>query len=224
MSDRGVGRVDEPGEAPALNASPGIRIRPYEPADLDAVYEICLRTGDSGEDATHLYDDPKALGHLYAGPYVTLEPDLAFVLEDESGVCGYVIGVLDTRRFSRAVSERWLPQLQSVLPDPVGEPEEWSPTERVYHQIHHPRPQFPTELEPYPSHLHIDLLPRAQGRGHGRHLIETLLAALTERGSPGVHLGVDSRNVRAQGFYRKVGFVELSNEGKTTVRMVRQLP
>ena len=42
----------------------------------------------------------------------------------------------------------------------------------------------------YPSHLHIDLLPRAQGQGHGRLLIESLLDLLRAEGSGGVHLGV----------------------------------
>jgi hypothetical protein len=74
-------------------------LRPYAPKDFDAVYKVCLKTGDAGRDATHLYKDPKALGHLYVGPYVTLKPSLAFVLEDELGVCGYVLGALDTKIF-----------------------------------------------------------------------------------------------------------------------------
>jgi len=40
-------------------------IRPVSQADLDALYEICLRTGDAGEDATHLYSDPRLLGEIY---------------------------------------------------------------------------------------------------------------------------------------------------------------
>jgi ribosomal protein S18 acetylase RimI-like enzyme len=193
---------------------PELHIRPYQAADLDSVYRVCLLTGESGEDATGLYEDPKALGHLYAGPYVTLEPELAFVLEDQDGVCGYVIGALDTRRFHQAMVERWLPPLQAVLPDPQGDREGWSRTERAYHRLHHPRLSFPAALEPYPSHLHIDLLPRAQGRGFGRRLMETLLAALAEQGSPGFHLGVGSSNARAREFYRKVGFVEIFREGE----------
>ncbi|MEX2535133.1 MAG: N-acetyltransferase [Trueperaceae bacterium] len=202
-------------------------VRPYRPEDLESVYQVCLLTGDSGEDATHLYDDPKALGHLYAAPYVMLEPDLAFVLEDEEGVCGYVVGAFDTRTFKQAMVDRWLPPLQAVLPDPQGDREAWSPTERMYHQVQHPRAEFPETLEPYPSHLHIDLLPRAQGQGYGRDLMETLLAALAEKGSPGVHLGVARSNVRAQGFYRRMGFEEHGREGTGTnqgIRMVRRLP
>src|SRR5665213_4601378 len=41
-------------------------IRPYRADDLAALYEICLKTGDSGKDATALYDDPKLIGHVYA--------------------------------------------------------------------------------------------------------------------------------------------------------------
>ena len=34
-------------------------IRPFEPADLDRLYLICLRTGDAGADATELVVDPR---------------------------------------------------------------------------------------------------------------------------------------------------------------------
>jgi ribosomal protein S18 acetylase RimI-like enzyme len=61
--------------------------------------------------------------------------------------------------------------------------------------------------------MHIDLVPRMQGRGIGRPLIETLAAALRVQGSRGLHLFVGDRNKRAQGFYRHVGFTELSAEG-----------
>jgi hypothetical protein len=64
--------------------APGFILRRYRPEDLDALYDICLKTGDTGEDATGLYRDPEVLGHLYAGPYATLEPELAFVIEDEA--------------------------------------------------------------------------------------------------------------------------------------------
>ena len=64
-------------------------------------------------------------------------------------------------------------------------------------------------LAEYPAHLHIDLLPRLQGRGVGRRLVDTLLDALRRRGVPGVHLGVDAANTRAIGFYEHVGFAPI---------------
>jgi len=77
------------------------------------------------------------------------------------------------------------------------------------HRIHHPW-ATPGELASrYPSHLHINLVPRLQSSGHGRRLISTLIDALRRRGSRGVHLGVRPANVRAIGFYRHVGFTQL---------------
>ena len=192
-------------------------LRSYQPTDLEAVYDICLKTGDSGEDATHLYDDPKALGHLYAGPYVALEPELAFVLEDEAGVCGYILGAFDTESFYQRLLTEWLPHIRQDLPEPAGDPATWSRTERLYHVIHHPLETgyaiLHAPLRPYPSHLHIDLLPRAQGQGQGARLMQGLFEALRERGSPAVHLGMGVSNTRAGRFYEKLGFTELLRVG-----------
>ena len=63
--------------------------------------------------------------------------------------------------------------------------------------------------ERYPSHLHINLVPRLQGRGIGRRLIATLISALRDHGSRGLHLLVGRANQHAVGFYRHVGFSEL---------------
>jgi ribosomal protein S18 acetylase RimI-like enzyme len=190
-----------------------IWIRPYRPDDLDALYRICLETGDSGQDATHLYRDPMLLGHVYAAPYGTLEPRLAFVLEDQAGVSGYVLGALDTAEFEDRLEREWWPHLRAKYPDPDGLPaEKRTPDQRIAHMIHHPHRTSAELVARYPSHLHIDLLPRAQGGGNGRRLIESLLDALRAQGSRGVHLGVGGANVRAIGFYRHMGFQEIARE------------
>ncbi len=184
-------------------------IRPYQPTDIDAVYNICLKTGDAGEDATHLYNDPNILGHIYVGPYVTLSPELAFVLEDPTGVCGYVLGALDSLSFYKQMQTVWLPKLQAQVPDPSGDPATWTPTEHGYHQVHHPKKTLPNPLHTYPSHLHIDLLPRAQRQGNGTKMMTVLLAALQAQGSRAVHLSMDPDNKRALRFYTKFGFARI---------------
>jgi hypothetical protein len=78
-------------------------IRPYRDSDLDDLYRICLQTGDAGQDATSMFDDPRLLGHVFAAPYALFEPSLAFVAEDEAGVGGYIVGALDSRAL-----EKWL--------------------------------------------------------------------------------------------------------------------
>lgn len=189
--------------------APGFSIRPYEPKDLDALYDICLKTGDTGEDATHLYSDPKLLGHLYAAPYATLEPDLTFVLEDERGVCGYILGALDSKAFDAWLEREWFPGLRERYPEPGGDPGTWTRDERLIKQFYKDDSGDNALLKDYPSHLHIDLLPRAQGRGNGRALMETFLGALKAKGSPGVHLGTSPQNLRAERFYKKMRFTEL---------------
>jgi ribosomal protein S18 acetylase RimI-like enzyme len=69
----------------------------------------------------------------------------------------------------------------------------------------------------YPSHLHVDLLPRLQGQGWGRRLVDTLVERLRAAGSTGLHLGVATANTGAQAFYRAVGFTELADDGVSVV-------
>jgi ribosomal protein S18 acetylase RimI-like enzyme len=181
-------------------------IRNYEPRDLDAVYRICLETGSSGKDATHLYRDPKVIGHIYAGPYVTLEPECAFVLTDEEGVGGYIIGARDTHAFEKRQEAEWWPGLRQTYADPSEKPREsWTTDERMAYLIHH-SPRTPRRITgSYPSHLHIDLLPRFQRKGFGKKMIDHWLDAMRKLGSRGMHLGVGVANERAVRFYEAYG-------------------
>ncbi len=64
-------------------------------------------------------------------------------------------------------------------------------------------------LHDYLAHLHIDLLPAFQGAGHGRELMETFFDAAAHAGAAGIHVGVDAQNLRAFGFYHRLGFEQL---------------
>ena len=191
-----------------------VRIRPYVRSDLDALYRVCLRTADNGQDATSLFRDPKLPGHVYLAPYVTFEPSLAFVAQDASGAAGYIVATLDSQAFSQRLERDWWPALRAAYPEPPEEVFETLPYPEQYalHAIHQP-PHTADELASrFPSHMHIDLLPPLQGRGLGRRLIETLVAGLRAHGSPGLHLVVANGNQKAIGFYRHVGFTEFPIE------------
>jgi ribosomal protein S18 acetylase RimI-like enzyme len=188
-------------------------VRPYAPFDLHALYEICLRTGAAGEDATDLVEDPQLFGHLYAAPYAVLEPEHAFVLDDGTGrAVGYVLGALDTVAFEARCEAEWWPPLRARYPERPGGT---TLDDLLVALLHHRLPRRDDVLDRYPSHLHVDLLADVQGRGWGRRLMTTLFDALAEAGSPGVHWGVSARNHRALGFYRHLGFEELSGDGTT---------
>jgi ribosomal protein S18 acetylase RimI-like enzyme len=201
-------------------------IRRARPDDRDALYAVCLATGRDGEDASADFEDPELLGQRFVGPYLALEPELSFTLADAEGPCGYVLGTADSERFYRRFLDIWIPPLRARLAAPTGGPAGWSPDERLRAELREPTVVLPADRAAHPAHAHIDLLPRAQGQGLGRRMMQTLLEALAAQGAVGVHLGVSPRNARAQGFYRALGFREIAaeREDSDTLLMGRSLP
>ncbi|GAA1361674.1 GNAT family N-acetyltransferase [Streptomyces beijiangensis] len=199
-----------------------IEIRPYAAFDLPGMYRVCLQTGASGQDATALYRDPDLLAHIYAGPYPVADPGLSFVAADEQGVLGYVVATADSHGFDAWLEKTWLPPLRhryprSLAADPGDGTLDWQRVE----QIHTPRPSGPDALyDRWPAHLHIDILPRGQGTGLGRRLIDVLLDALRERGVRGLHLSVGASNPGARAFYLKLGFTEAERHGWGSVMVI----
>ncbi|TDC44130.1 GNAT family N-acetyltransferase [Micromonospora sp. KC213] len=182
-------------------------IRRYRDEDHDAVYDICVRTADAGGDARGKYASDDLMPDLFAGPYLHLEPELAFVLAQGERVVGYVIGTVDTPAFVRAYREQWIPRLAHRYPAPTRPPR--TPDEEMIAQHHRPERMLLPQLADHPAHLHIDLLPEAQGAGHGRRLVETFLAAAAQAGAAALHVGMVTANVRARGFYDRLGFQEI---------------
>ncbi|MBA2608889.1 MAG: GNAT family N-acetyltransferase [Actinobacteria bacterium] len=181
-------------------------IRAYRPTDLDRLYEICVRTGASGQDAYDLVTDKNLFGHVFAAQYGLLEPEHAFVIEHDDGVAGgYVLGALDTNAFEAKCTAEYWPVLQGQYVAGSGQ----GLDAMLIGMIHNPSRMPSSITEDYPSHLHLDLLPPFQGGGNGRKLMESCMEALKADGSPGLHLGVSAQNKRALGFYAHLGFQEL---------------
>ncbi|GGW14318.1 acetyltransferase [Streptomyces capoamus] len=201
-----------------MPTSPGAAgIRPYRPADRDAVADVCVRTAHLGGDSRALHPDQRLVPALFAEPYCHFDPDLAFVLDDGTGrAVGYVVGTADTGRFVEDFRRDWIPRLAARFPEPAGPP--LTPTEEMVRLLHHPERMLVPELAGYPAHLHIDLLPPWQRRGHGRRLMRTFLDALRAQGVRAVHLGMVTANTAARAFYDRVGFhpVPVADAGPLT--------
>jgi len=194
---------------------PDFSIRSYKSADTSAVYEICLKTGNSGQDATHLFSDPLVLGHIYVGPYMEFEPQSVFILEDDQGPCGYIMGVLDSQTYYQWMHSEWLPKIRVNYKKPTGNPDTWDETAKITDLLFHPVSQ--RLLPDYPAHLHIDLLSRAQGKGQGKLLMDRFIDYLKYNKIPGLHLELSSNNDRAFNFYRKYGIEELDRDNESII-------
>ncbi|MFB4426618.1 GNAT family N-acetyltransferase [Streptomyces sp. QL37] len=192
-------------------------VRPYRPADQEALADICVRTADNGGDSTHLHPDPGLMPALFAEPYAHLEPELTFVLDDGSGrAVGYVLGTADTRRFVDDFRAVWLPLVTDRFPEPEGEPE--TLTDAMTALLYRPERMILPGLDGHPAHLHIDLLPPWQRKGYGRELMGAFLGALHRRGVRAVHLSMLTANTPARAFYDRLGFqvIDVPDPGPLT--------
>ncbi|MFI6926811.1 GNAT family N-acetyltransferase [Nonomuraea spiralis] len=184
-------------------------VRPYRPADLAAVYDICVRTADAGGDARGHYASDLLMGDIFAVPYVTLEPEHAHVVDDGAGqAVGYVLGTADTEAFVRRYREEWIPMSAARCPLPADPPVTADDLMLTLH--HRPERMLLPELAGHPAHLHIDLLPGWQGKGWGRRLMSSFVDGLRAAGVARLHLGMVSTNVSARAFYDRLGFAELA--------------
>ncbi len=190
-------------------------IRPYEQTDLARLREICVLTGAAGGDATGQYSSDDLLPDLFLEPYVTFAPGWAWVVElpdadgedpDAVAIQGYLVAVSDTRAFTSWWADTWTPWFATLYPRPE---QPYSEEDRLVLRGYEPGQIEIPELDEYPAHLHIDLLPAAQGQGWGKNLIGRLRSELADVGVPGVFASLDAENVTARGFYERIGFTEL---------------
>jgi GNAT superfamily N-acetyltransferase len=188
-------------------------LRPFGPADLEACYAISLATGFEGGDASHLYRDPKLMGHIYLAPYALLEPTLALVAEDADGVAGFAVGTADTVAWEERLEREWWPSLRERYADTADvPPEERTPDQRRAFMIHHPARTPAEVVGKFPAHLHMNLLPRVQRRGVGSALLD---AWLEKAGASDLHVGVNRANAGGVRFWAARGFEGLPVPGRT---------
>lgn len=183
-------------------------LRSFRPGDEPALAEICLRTADTGSDATGILDDDDIWAAVFVLPYVARHPELAVVVETDDGrVAGYAVATGDTDGFEEWFQHQWWPRFAERWPKPAADAVTRQDSVLAY--AYGRRPGVEPFARHYPAHLHIDLLPELQGQGWGRRLIETLRDRLRAAGVPGVHLVAAGTNAGAIAFYERLGFTRL---------------
>jgi len=143
------------------------------------------------------------------------EPQSVFILEDDQGPCGYIMGVLNSQTYYQWMHIEWLPKIRAIYKKPTGNSDTWDKTEKITDLLFQPESQrlFPD----FPAHLHIDLLSRAQGKGQGELMMDHFINYLRYNKIPGVHLELSSSNDRAFNFYHKYGMQELDRDNESII-------
>jgi GNAT superfamily N-acetyltransferase len=208
------------GKIAAMRTRKMLKIRPFHADDLEELYKISLATGFAGGDASHLYADPRLLGHIYSAPYACLEPQLALVAEDSEGLGGFAVGTIDTTAWEQKLERAWWPQLRKQYAIPSeAEVSAWTDDQRRIFMIHRPAVAPVAVAGKFPTHLHLNLLPRLQRRGIGKRLFNEWLDVASKCGAGAMHVAINHANVGAQQFWSKMGFADLrpdqSSAGRT---------
>ena len=189
-------------------------LRPYRASDLDALYEICLLTGDSGQDAAPLHNDRKVIGELYAAPYGVLEPEHVFVAEDAQGVAGYIVGTHDTTAFEARQTREWWPQLRRHYTEVA--PDSLTAADRMRTKAIDEPGSNPADIVfRYPAHIHMNLLTRLRGQRVGTGLLQLWIEQAKAAGVSGIHLGANAKNIGGVAFWTRSGFEPLQTIGGT---------
>lgn len=181
------------------------RIRPYREADREAVRRICFDTGFMGESVSWQYGDLDSFADMFATWYVDHEPESAWVVDEDGAATGYLLGCSDSSRAADPAAVLARHALRRGLLLRRGTAGfVWRGALDVARNLADLR--VPVDLDEFPAHLHIDLLPRARGRGFGRRLVQGWLDRLAEAGIGGVHLGTMAENTGAVAFFATMGF------------------
>ncbi|KAK1796856.1 hypothetical protein P4O66_000946 [Electrophorus voltai] len=98
---------------PLFPTSRVYNIRPYQQKDKVELYRMLRQLHQrarSAQDSAGCH--PDFVGDRYLGASLALCPEYTFVLEDELGVCGCAVGILDVRNFAKRYQASWLPALR----------------------------------------------------------------------------------------------------------------
>ncbi len=200
-----------------------VKVRPYHAGDRPAVRAIALATADRGRPGGWLFPHPEVTADLLTRYYTDFEPPASWVAELDGRVVGYVAGSLYPRQHRRVMRRQVIPRavLWSVLRGGLWHRRSWQwAWAATFTALRYGLPPTITEEE-YPAHIHVNVLPLAQGRGVGKALAHCFLTHAAEAGCPGVYAKVRGDNQRARRFFAQLGFRPLLRyawvfpEGKT---------
>lgn len=199
------------------------RIRPYTPADREALRTIC-RTTAGRRPFLPLCEDPELGPLLYLDPYLATEPEACFVAEVDGEPVGYIVGTVDTREHRRRALAYHRAQLPQLAVHMAGHGLSGGYRHRISARnlagelrailrggegYGRSEVDEHVDLRRFPAHCHMQLLPEHRSPQLGLALVMKFRKHLKTMGIKGQHSSV-SEPEDEQGYSRLVtslGFV-----------------
>ncbi|XP_076265863.1 O-GlcNAcase isoform X3 [Rhynchophorus ferrugineus] len=188
-------------------------IRPYLPTDEEQVYNVSTRTCKDGlEDSHPLPPEFKSIhADRIVGPYLILHPEFCFVVEDDSGVVGYVCAAPDYKKFRVKQEIVWIPDMCQKYPEYLAK-DASKPVQECISHFHSFKDEIYVSSPTHPSSMICSILPSVLDQSVSKRLVTCLLAALRANGVFGVHVVMNVQDSYTHSFYGKLGFVENTHE------------
>jgi ribosomal protein S18 acetylase RimI-like enzyme len=187
-------------------------IEKFKPEYTRDIINICYRTGFYGGDLSRkkIFGDKKLFAMRFVLHYTRFQPEYCFVYKTDGNVVGYIVGTDNTKKQEIDFLETMYPKIRRRMYLFTR----WY----SFNSFHRMKGFLMSDSEPeeddtiaemYPAHLHMNVLPGFQSRGIGQQLLNAFIAAMRNKGIPGIHLGTSSANTKAVPFYEKNKFILL---------------
>jgi ribosomal protein S18 acetylase RimI-like enzyme len=186
---------------------PDLTIRPYQPADREALFRIGADTAFFGAPIEAYMEDRNVFLDAFYAYYTDLEPEHAWVACADGKVVGFLTGCVDSRLHGRKYRRFILPGLVGNLlrgKYRFGKLSFDYFTGLLGGVLRGELPH--ADWNTYPAHLHINVDSAWRGHRLGQRLMEAYLEQLRGMGVKGVYLDTTSLNEVACRLYEKMGF------------------
>ncbi|XP_033207412.1 protein O-GlcNAcase isoform X2 [Belonocnema kinseyi] len=163
-------------KAPEIPTSKIYTIRPYLPADEDAVYAVCNRMAGCTLSS--------AVADRLVGDYLTLSPEFCMIVEEEEEcIVGYALAVLNIKNHNQKMAISWIPELRSKYPLSESVNDLPQNIQEAIQYFHSYNPDVPEQLSrQHPSRIMCSVLPTVTDQSVPKRLITCILAALRANG------------------------------------------
>uniref|UniRef100_F6V549 GH84 domain-containing protein n=1 Tax=Ciona intestinalis TaxID=7719 RepID=F6V549_CIOIN len=189
-------------------------VRPYVPTDEESVFSVCYSTWDDGKRDMEMFENHKQLpADRLTGALLTLSPEYCFVVEDESGICGYLAATLNAKDFWKKYELAYLPEMREKYAKPESE-DEMNDAEKMIVDLHSTDDRYGYGSDSlavtHPAMMTLALTQCAYPNV-AKSMTVCLLSALKSHNSSGVHVIIDSNSKYFQDLYTKLGFTEITD-------------